>query len=101
MSESSHGLDPRSRKTQAVLLHRLAVVGLGPVATTLGVDDSTVSRTNWERIALTLTALGLKVVPVGSHTVSDEDFEYMRKATIERLSQPREGDTGIDWGVAK
>jgi len=97
MAESSRVVDARSRKSLTVMLQALAKVGLKAIADPLGVDISTAQRTDWEAIAIRLTALGLKPVPVEARCVLPDDFAFMRKATIERLQQTDEGDTGIDW----
>ena len=101
MAEPSRTLDARTRKTQGVMLHRLAIVCLGPVALTLGVDDSTVQRTNWERIALTLTALGLKPVPVDSQCFDAHTYAALKQWGIEKLSRPDEGDSVLNWDTQK
>lgn len=97
MAESSPVLDARSRKTLGVLLQALAAAGQKHVADTLGCDISTVSRMDFGRIALLLTALGHKPVPVEAKCVLPDAFAFMRKSTIERLQQVDENDTGIDW----
>lgn len=102
MAESSRVLDARTRKSLTIVLQALAKHGLKAVADPLGVDVATVSRTDWERIAITLTALGLKPVPVEAKCVLPDAFAFMRKATIEQLQRgDDDGDTGIDWSVPR
>lgn len=94
-------LDARSRKSQSVMMHRLAAVGLSSVALTLSVDESTVSRTNWERLALTLTALGLKPVPVDSRCFDAQTYAVLKRWGVERLQQADEGDSELHWDQAR
>lgn len=99
MDGLSAPLDPRSRKTLAVLATRLAQVGQERAARAIGVDISTVSRMQsqqFERFALLLTALGLKPVPVESKCYAPDhvaSLEYFaRRGMSENTIAP---DTDI------
>lgn len=102
--------DARSRKSETVLLQAVARVGLKPIADAIGVDTSTVSRTDWRRVALQLTALGLKPVPVNAKCVTperaqeiEEEIERLRYFAKRGLAKPvinlpdPESDTGLHF----
>lgn len=67
MTPSSHDPATRARKSEALVLQRLASIGQVAVAKGLGVNESTVSRMKdgeISRYSQMLAVLGLKVVPV-------------------------------------
>lgn len=81
MAESSQITDARARKTHSVLLQAVATVGLTPVAEACGIDKSTVARmrdNEFERIAMALTAMGLKPVPIDSTCYRPEYIQHLR-----------------------
>lgn len=72
-------LNERARKTCTVILQALTSAGQKTVADALGVSVSTVSRMakdgEFDIMAATLTALGLKAVPVEARYVSERWLE--------------------------
>jgi hypothetical protein len=67
MAESSPGLDRRTTKTRAVIFGAVRSVGYARIGEALGVSESTACeylQKHGDRIALLLTALGHKPVPV-------------------------------------
>lgn len=78
MTEVSQELRERARKTETILRNQLAEVGQARMAERLGVSESTVSR--WkadqvEQLALQLTALGLKVVPLDANLITADEVK--------------------------
>jgi Bacteriophage CII protein len=78
----------RARKNQAIVLQRLASVGLEPVAAYVGVDESTVSRWKGKEIPLLAKALaraGLKIVPVELRCYREAEIESLLTLARARL----------------
>ena len=88
MTEVSQELRERARKTETILRNQLAEVGQARMAERLGVSESTVSR--WkadqiEQLALQLTALGLKVVPLDANLITADEVKAMRTLAMTGL----------------
>lgn len=100
MSESSATLDPRTRKTLALILQGLARHGQKPVAEALGVSEATVSRmkdADLERFARLLTAIGMKPVPVEAKCYDAAYIDHLRY--FARLGFDRHDEPApLDWG---
>ena len=70
--------DERARKNFAVVMQRLASVGMRDAAEYAGIDESTVSR--WKEKTINqfsrmLAKLGLKIVPVEMRCYNPKDIE--------------------------
>lgn len=88
MSEVSQDLRERSRKTETALRNQLAEVGQSKLAERLGTSESTISR--WksdqiEQVALLLTGLGLKVVPLDANLITADEVKAMRTLALRGL----------------
>ncbi len=97
MAELSTEQAASARKINAVLLQRLASVGGRAVAESLGISESTVSR--WkdgdlERMAQTLSVLGLKVVPVSHQCFAPGYVEALKMLARQALdgADPVQGE---------
>lgn len=74
----------RSRKNATIVLHKLGMVGLRPVADALGVAESTVSRMkdgDIDRLGKMLAVLGLKVVSAELELMDMRQVEAMLTLT--------------------
>ena len=83
----------RARKNESVLLERLALVGLEPVATALDVDISTVSRMKGEamqRFATLLAALNFKIVPTDYQCHDPAYLQALHTLAERELSRNKE-----------
>jgi hypothetical protein len=101
MNTVSPLLDARSRKTFSILLQSIARVGQIRVATALGVSEATVSRmvsNDFERIALALTAMGLKPVPVDAKCYTPEHITSLQYFAKRGMGGQEPEDTGLHWG---
>ena len=80
-TESSPMLDRRTTKSRAVIFGAIRSIGHGEVAKACGVSESTFSE--WlqkygDRIALILTAIGHKPVPLGVECHTPEYVKTLR-----------------------
>lgn len=78
MDTVSPNLDERTRKNFAIVMQRLAAVGMLAVATHIGVDESTVCR--WKeklllQVSGMLAILGLKIVPIEMQCYNPKDID--------------------------
>ena len=91
--------DERSRKNEAVVLQALASTGLTPVADSLSVSESTVSRmkdVDVGRFSTLLAVCGLKVVPQSYRCAKPEMIEaalVFARAAMERVNN----DDAMMW----
>lgn len=80
MPESCQANPSLARKSQTLILQRLASEGQAPVARALSVSEATISRMKGEGIesfAALLGALGLQVVPVEHKCYSAEYIGHL------------------------
>lgn len=82
----------RARRIEAIILQRLAALGLEAVGGAVGVDSSTVSR--WKsreipQLALAIAAMGLKVVPVELRCYPEEEIEAIFTLAKRRMVHMR------------
>lgn len=71
-----------ARKSEAVILQKVAEAGLSPIAKAIGVDESTVCRlkgnetkVGFKVFSIMLAFIGLKIVPVGVKCFRPEDID--------------------------
>ena len=79
-----------ARKSCQNILHRLALVGLTPVAQAMGKSESTISRmkdTEIPELAAMLDALGLKVVPRELKCYDEKTMAALLQLAKERMNQ--------------
>ena len=101
MSEVSPTLRESARKTETCLRNQLAEVGQAKMAERLGVSESTISRWKADQIeplALQLTALGLKVVPIDAKMVTADETRAMQTLSLAYLRH-LEGKGAMGEGV--
>lgn len=101
MDALSPELNDRARKTRAVLFRGVRSVGQNVIAAQLGISDGTFS--DWlakygDRVALLLTAAGLKAVPADAVCLDPGKLAFLKRLAIERLQRADEADTVLDWG---
>lgn len=93
MSTSLQQAQERSRQIESQLLNKLAETGQAQVASSLGIDQSTISKWkasgHFAELARLLVALGLKPVNEGDKVVSDCDLvvEPSEMAALKTLAR--------------
>lgn len=91
--------DARSRKNFALILQAISRTGLRRIAEDLGKDESTVSRMKESQLpafAQLLASVGLKVVPAGYHCLESDAYRFMKRCTVERLTDDERPNDELD-----